>query len=83
MASVDDWFFLLILPSRVELLQAAASGLHLQVFGDQAGGDRVHGASVGQEHRRRLVTVLVKVEHLSEGRQETRPGLGQTFWREG
>lgn len=48
------------------LQTGCVAGVHLQVFGDQSGGDWVHRCFVSQKHWKGFISVLFKVKHLSE-----------------
>lgn len=61
-----------------QLESGALVGVHLQVLGHQIGCYRVHGCPVGYEHTHRLLTILIKVVHLSKRREGEREGLGRT-----
>lgn len=50
---------------------SATAGVHLEVLGDQPGGDRMHGGSMGDEHANGFLPVLLKVENLPVGPTET------------
>lgn len=48
------------------LQTGCAAGVHLQVFGNQSGGDWVHRSFVSQKHWKGFISELFKVKHLSE-----------------
>lgn len=60
-----------LLPVLISL-SSSATGVHLQVFGHQSCGDRVHGGPVSREDSKRFVSVLAEVENL--------PGEQKELW---